>query len=86
MVEDVKHVDASEMAAFLKKPADEKLLEIWLNGRETNGSVADAKRDIAKLQELEPRVAAVEKWVIRVSAVAAVILAASPFVFKLIGG
>jgi hypothetical protein len=42
----VKHTTAAEMDMFLQKSQASQLLEIWLNGRETNGSVAEVKRDL----------------------------------------
>lgn len=42
-----KHTDAAEQEAFLGKTQASQLLEIWLNGRETNGHVAEAFRQIA---------------------------------------
>lgn len=37
------------MEAFMAKSQASQLLEIWLNGRETNGSVAEAWREIDKI-------------------------------------
>ena len=78
------HVAAHEQAAFMRKSADEKMLEIWLNGRETNGNVATAIRDIRELKRLEPRVATIERWQIRVMAVVAAALFSGPGVFWLL--
>lgn len=47
MPDGLKHTDAFDMELFLSKPVSAQLLEIWLNGRETNGSIAEAKRDIS---------------------------------------
>lgn len=47
MADEFKHTDAAEMEDFLGKPQASQLLEIWLNGRETNGHVADAFDRIA---------------------------------------
>jgi hypothetical protein len=38
----LKHTKAAEIEAFLGKPLSAQLLEIWINGKETNGSVAYA--------------------------------------------
>lgn len=47
MADEFKHTDASEMDAFMAKNQASQLLEIWLNGRETNGHVGDAFDRIA---------------------------------------
>ena len=47
MADEFKHTDAGEMEDFLSKNQTAQLLEIWLNGRETNGHVADAFSRIA---------------------------------------
>ena len=46
MAKDYRHTDAAEMESFLAKPQSAQLLEIWLNGRETNGHVAELRRDL----------------------------------------
>ena len=46
MADEFKHTDASEMDAFMAKTQASQLLEIWLNGRETNGHVAEAFRQL----------------------------------------
>ena len=86
---DVKHTDAHDLALFETLPIDAKLREIWLNGRETNGHVADAVRDIAALEivvtttndDHDGRLTKIEHREIRRQAVTAAILIAAPFVF-----
>lgn len=46
MADDFKHTDAAAMDTFMAKSQASQLLEIWLNGRETNGHVAEAFRQI----------------------------------------
>lgn len=41
-----KHTTAAEMEEFLSLTPAERELRIWLNGKETNGSVAEAFREI----------------------------------------
>ena len=55
-VRDVVHTDAAEQRRFMALPLPEQMLEIFLNGRETNGHVADVQRDIVRL-ELEAETA-----------------------------
>lgn len=43
---ELKHTDAAELRQFQSLPLEEKLDEIFLNGRETNGAVADARMEI----------------------------------------
>lgn len=43
---ELKHTDATELRAFQELPLEKKLDEIFLNGRETNGAVAEAKMEI----------------------------------------
>lgn len=81
------HIDADEMRRFLALTQQEQLLEIWLNGRETNGAVAEVQRQLA---EVRPQVERHEFW-FRLAAVAiATVVAAGPFVFfvleHLLGG
>ena len=47
MADEFKHTTAAEMEEFLSKTDAEQKLRIWLNGRETNGEVARAWREIA---------------------------------------
>lgn len=54
---EVKHTDADELRRFRALTTEEKLEEIFLNGRETNGGLADAIREIARL---DVRVGALE--------------------------
>lgn len=49
MADEFKHTTVSEMDTFMAKSQASQLLEIWLNGRETNGEVA-AQR--ARIEEL----------------------------------
>lgn len=80
-MDEVQHTDARELAAFEALGVDAKLREIWLNGRETNGKVAEAMRDIAAIQ---PVVQRHDFW-FRVAAVAvAALVAIGPAVFWLI--
>lgn len=86
MTDGVKHVDAAEQADFETKTVSEKLLLIWLNGRETNGAVAEVKRDIAVMRPKVER----HDFAFKVAAVAfGLIIAAGPFIvwgLGLIGG
>ena len=71
----VRHADAVEQAKFLALRPDEQLLEIWLNGRETNGSVADviaaqARTDQSCVQH-DRRLERLERWQIAAAAVVA---------------
>lgn len=77
-VRDVEHTDADEQRRFMALPADEQMLEIFLNGRETNGHVADVMRDTAELKEWR---VTVDRKLVAAAAVLSFILAAGPFVF-----
>ena len=77
----VQHTDAHELAEFEKLTIPEQLREIWLNGRETNGHVADAMRDIG---EMKPRPVKVERWQIGMAAIIAFLIAVGPAVFWLL--
>lgn len=81
----VEHVDARDLAQFEGMNPADKLREIWLNGRETNGSVADAKRDIAVVQrehmEIVERVSELERNYLKVATLGAAALFVGPFVF-----
>ena len=84
--EGVKHTDAAQQARFAQLTQEQQLLEIWLNGRETNGHVADAMRDIAVLKEtiankIEPRVAKVERIYLIFAGIGAAAIVVAPFVF-----
>ena len=83
---EIKHTDAMQQAQFVQLTPEQQSLEIWLNTRETNGHVADAKRDIAALEafrdnELKPWMASVDRKLAGAATVIAFILAAAPFVF-----
>ena len=85
-MEEVKHTAAADERRFEALPVDAKLKEIWLNGRETNGHVADALRDISKMNEwrtetVEPWMKSVDKRLIGAAAIIVFILTAAPFVF-----
>ncbi len=75
---DIAHTDAVEQAKFLALKPDEQLLQIWLNGRETNGSVTVAMEKIAIIERLEPRVRTIETRVIQAMAVIAVLVVLTP--------
>lgn len=81
----IAHTDAVEQAKFLALKPDEQLLQIWLNGRETNGSVADAVRDIAALKDKQEihdaRLIKLETRYAIAAAVLAFILVVAPFLF-----
>lgn len=86
---DVTHTDAHELAQFERLTIPEQLREIWLNGRETNGHVADALRDIGELQrfrdrELKPWMAQIDRRVAVAAGVVVFVLAAAPIVFWLL--
>jgi hypothetical protein len=74
---ELHHVDAEELRRFRALATEEKLEEIFLNGRETNGAVADALRDIARLDE---RVGALETMAELVRQTAINNLAVSAFI------
>ena len=46
LAREIKHTDAEQQARFAALTTDQKLLEVWLNTRETNGAVAQAFHDI----------------------------------------
>lgn len=85
MVDEVTHTDARELAEFEALPVAAKLREIWLNGRETNGKVAEAVRDIAEVQARQEthaaRISRTEHWQIRAAAVGAAAIVLGPLVF-----
>ena len=87
-MDEVQHTDARELAAFELLPVEAKLREIWLNGRETNGRVGDAMRDIAEAQATaivtQERVGKLETWQIRTAAIVGAALVAVPIVFRLL--
>ena len=96
MADEVVHTDAAEQERFLSLPLGKKLLEIHINGRETNGSVAEALRRIAKLEGLavvhegrmdthEGRMEAVEHWQIKAAAIIGAAIFAGPGFFFLLG-
>lgn len=83
---EIKHTDAAQQARFVSLTPEQQSLEIWLNTRETNGAVADAKRDIAALEafrdhELKPWMSSVDKRLNGAAAVIGFILVIAPFVF-----
>lgn len=59
MTDEVTHTDARELAQFEALAVDAKLREIWLNGRETNGKVAEVW---ARQQRIIPVVERHEFW------------------------
>ena len=75
-----EHTDWEAQRAFLGLPPDQQLLQIWMNGRETNGHVSEAVERISTLEqsarERERRLSTVEKFVIGVSAVGAFLVLA----------
>ena len=84
-VKERPHTDAAEQRRFLAMPQQEQLLEIFLNGRETNGHVADLyewkeERD-AKDVVIEAKVEAHDRWIGRLVGIGLFILGAAPFVF-----
>lgn len=87
MADDVKHTDAVEQAKFLALKPDQQLLQIWLNGRETNGSVGTAIRDIKTLditsQVHDKRLGRVERIIIGATAVVLFLMAVGPIVFEI---
>ena len=86
LLTELQHTDARELAIFEALPTDQKLREIWLNGKETNGHVAQAMRDIEGIkdwrdEELKPWMSGVDKKLIGAGAVVFFILGAAPIVF-----
>lgn len=55
MLVDRVHTNAAEQRRFLAMSQQEQMLEIWLNGRETNGHVADLY--VWKEKEVTPQLA-----------------------------
>lgn len=78
MADELQHTDALDLRAFEILDTDAKLREIWLNGRETNGRVAQAVRDIeeAKVERatIASRVAGIEHNWTQAKAVLAFVL------------
>jgi hypothetical protein len=86
---DVTHTDAHDLARFEALTIPEQLREIWLNGRETNGNVADALRDIADIKHwrgatLQPWMQTIDRKVWQAGAVGAFLLVMAPIVFKMV--
>mgnify|MGYP001594861713 CR=1 FL=1 len=85
----VEHTSFEEQQAFLRMSPSEQNLKIYMNGRETNGSVAEALRRIAKLEGLgvvhEGRMTALEHWQIKAAAIIAAAIIGGPLVFFLLG-
>ena len=73
-----KHTDAAEQRRFLAMTTQEQLLEIFLNGRETNGHVADLTK---RADEMEPVVKRHERYFIGFAAIVAAIIFGAPFLF-----
>jgi len=85
LVTGASHTDFVDQAKFMALKPDEQLLQIWLNGRETNGSVADAIRDIevvrAQASVHDARLGKLELRYAVAGGVLAAILIAAPFLF-----
>ena len=47
---EIKHTSAAQQARFAALTPEQQTLEIWLNGCETNGHVAEAFKDIASVR------------------------------------
>ncbi len=78
-----------ELERFEALPLDAKLREIWLGGRETNGSVARALREIEEgrlaRQEIVFRVTRLERYWTQMTAIGAfVVLVVAPAMMALI--
>lgn len=88
MAADIAHVSYQEQAEFLAQTPAQQNLRIYLNGKETNGAVAAAIKDIAVIQALtaihDNRLTTLERWQLKAAAIiAAAILAAPGFFFLL---
>ena len=93
LLSEITHTDAAQQARFAALTPEQQMLEIWLNTRETNGHVAEAKRDIAQSQidvaairewrdrELKAWMDSVDRKIVGATAIFAFILALAPFVF-----
>lgn len=86
---EITHTDAGEQTRFALLTTDQKLLEIFLNGRETNGHVADVMERTAALErfreaELKPWMQGVDRKMIAWGAIVAAILFLAPFVFAVL--
>ena len=83
------HTDADRLAKFEAGSDADKLREIWLNGNETNGSVAEALRRIAKLEgnqvAHDNRLTQLEHWQIKAMAIIAAAILAGPAFFWWLG-
>lgn len=80
------HTNFEEQQEFLELSDDQKLLMIFLNGKETNGHVADVMRDVEELKsfrdkELKPWMKGVDNNFIAAGAVIGALIAIGPVVF-----
>lgn len=56
MSNEVKHTAAADLAEFEEMTVPAKLRAIWLNGKETNGHVAEAFKQIEAIRETQATV------------------------------
>ena len=94
MLVETEHTDFRAQRDFLALSQQDQLLQIWLNGRETNGKVADVIRDMAKVKsdldhDIKPKVDRHDRVMAIAAGLIVVILGAAPFFFwgldKIIG-
>lgn len=80
-----RHTSAEELRRFEALSDTEKLREIWLNGRETNGRVGileqRANAQEAQSAEHDQRLVSVEHWQLKAAALLAAALILAPLVF-----
>ena len=88
------HADFDAQRAFLALSQQDQLLQIWLNGRETNGKVADVIREMTEVKRdlddnVRPKVERHDRLMAVAAGIIVVIMGAAPFVFwgldKIIG-
>ena len=77
MDEAISHTSFAEQQAFLALTPEQQNLRIYLNGKETNGKLAEAVRDIAELRPMVRR----HDFAFKVAAVVfGAIIAIGPFI------
>lgn len=71
-----KHTDAAAQARFTDLTPAQQMLEIWLNTRETNGSVAALWE---RMSVIEPKVNKHDRYVYVVTALLTMLIVGTPF-------